>query len=304
MVQQLAEPQHRIDLASDCQNVVKDCALPFRVAAGAKRMYAGITREVRLDDNWKGYVTARKVKAHVSPEHAETESLRQDAIGNNWADLEAKRAVALHPAPSPSAITDLEAMLKRSKLVVRTIAAVTQAFPPLPKERMARPPAAREGSSHKTTGGHAWCYTNGFWRCSCCLKMTMAQQLDSDHVTQQCPGPKPSMQLEAMTARGHVLARTVASMPIVFCTRCGAFTARRAYGLAAPCRGTPTPPRCAGACAHQARPAAVAGALGGQQEEDTHHHRGLVPRQGRVRPAGPHGTQSQEEEEARGYARR
>ncbi len=75
-----------------------------------------------------------------------------------------------------------------------------------------------------------------------CLKITLEQQLNTHLVTQKCPGPKPSVQVDAMTAHGHTVARTVADVPIIFCTRCGAFTARRAYGLAAPCRGRPTGP--------------------------------------------------------------
>ncbi len=303
LVQQLADKGHRINLASDCQNVVRDCELPFRVVAGARRMHAGMTRVVLLDNNWRDYVTVRKVKAHVNPEHADTEELKQDAIGNNWADREAKKAVGLHPQPSPAMVTELEAALKRAKMVVRTIAAVTQVFPPLPRERMARPPAVREGATHSSAGGHSWIFANGLWRCRCCLKLTLDRQLSSHLITQECPGPKPSMQLDAMTARGHTLARTTSTVPIVFCTKCGAFTARRAYGLAARCRGTPTP---AGA---QALARIRKGQQPWQRPYETHrkkahtsteawsHDRrefisqGLTSRRGRRRPGQQHGNE-------------
>ncbi len=70
----------------------------------------------------------------------------------------------------------------------------------------------------------------------------MKKHLTPALATQPCTGAKPSLQVEAMTGRGHVIARTVAEVPILFCLRCGSFTARRAYGLAATCRGRPTAP--------------------------------------------------------------
>ncbi len=242
LVQQLAQKGRHVDLAVDCLNVVRDSNLPFRTAVSAKRVHAGIMRSARLDDNWNRHITVRKVKAHANPEQAANERDRQDAIGNDWADKNAKAALLLHPRPSPVDEAMLEAAIKRARLVVRTIAAVTQVFPPLPKERLARPPRAAEGSSFAAAGGHKWRYACGLWRCSECLKLTLDQQLSPQLANQRCPGPKPSTQLESITAHGHVVARTVASLPIIFCLRCGAFTARRAYGLAAPCKGRPTGP--------------------------------------------------------------
>ncbi len=148
----------------------------------------------------------------------------------------------MHPEPTPAMITDLEAALRRVKLVVRTIAKVTQVFPSLPRDRLQRPPRRVEGASFQSGSGHAWSFSNGFWRCTTCMKLTLKKQITPALATQPCGGVKQSVQVEAMTAKGHTIARTVAEVPILFCLKCGAFTARRAYGLAAACKGKPTAP--------------------------------------------------------------
>ncbi len=242
LTQQLARRNMPIDLAVDCLNVVRDMNSPYSVAASAKRMQAGIARVALADPAWTRNVRVRKVKAHVKPENAGTRAEREDAIGNNWADDEAKAAVLLHPQPSPAAVASLEAALKRAKMIVRTIARVVQAFPPMPKERMVKPPSSVEGAAVKTIGGHDWVFAGGLWRCRCCLKLTLEPSLSRQMILQRCAGPRRSVQVEAMTDLGHVVARTASEIPIVFCLKCGAFTARRAYGLAAPCKGRPSPP--------------------------------------------------------------
>ncbi len=195
-------------------------------------------------------VTVRKVKAHVDPEHAATDDLREDAIGNNWADQEAKAAVNLHPCQSPAMQSELEAALKRAKLVVRTIASVTQAFPPLPKDRMTRPPINTEGARHKTEGGHDWTFASGFWRCAACLRMTMETSLTPQLVAQACPGPKPLVQDEAMISRGHTIARTVAVIPIVFLPQVRSVHGATSLWLGGALQGQADPSWCPGARPH------------------------------------------------------
>ncbi len=242
LAQQLAQRNKRIDLAVDCLNVVRDMNAPYAVAASARRMQAGISRVALADKEFTGNVHVRKVKAHVKPENASTQADKEDAIGNNWADEEAKAAVLLHPQPPPAAVASLEAELRRSRLIVRTIAKVSQAFPSMPKERMVKLPASVEGATLKIDGSHDWSYVDGLWRCRCCLKLTLEPHLTRQLALQRCAGPKQSVQVEAMIGLGHVVARTATEIPIVFCLKCGAFTARRAYGLAAPCKGRPSPP--------------------------------------------------------------
>ncbi len=239
--QQLLRAGCTADVASDCLNVVRDATGPYQRAVHARRMHAAIVRAVRSDLNWARNATVRKVKAHAIPGSLPQGGAREDAVGNDWADREAKAAVDLHPKPSPEMEAELEAMLRRAWLVVRTIAKVTQAFPPMPKERMRRPPPSTEGATLVTPSGHHWQYASGLWRCTQCLRMTLAPSLDRRLAMQQCEGDKASMHVDAIASRGHVLATTGAEMPLLFCIRCGAWAMRRAYGLAAPCRGTPSP---------------------------------------------------------------
>ncbi len=222
--------------------MVRDLNASYTQATSGRRMQAGINRLTLTDDNWCKRVGARKVKAHVNPSTAEEGQPREDALGNEWADGEAKAAAAMHPQPAPAMVTELDAALRRAKVVVRTIAKVTQVFPALPKDRMERPPRRIEGACFQSSGGHAWSFSNGLWRCTCCLEITLSRHITPLLAAQTCSGAKPSLQVEAMAARGHVMARTVAEVPILFCLKCGAFTARRAYGLAAACRGRPTAP--------------------------------------------------------------
>ncbi len=242
LVQQLANKGCDIDLAVDCLNVARDMNAPFAVAASAKRVQAGINRTTLADTNWAKHVSVRKVKAHVDPATVEEGPLREDARGNQWADNEAKAALAMHPQPSPVMMADLDAALRRAKIVVRTIARVTQVFPPLPRERMVKPPRRVEGASFSAGSGHSWTFNSGLWRCTRCLRLTIKEHLTPALATQPCPGLKPSVQISAMAEKGHIMARTIAEVPILFCLRCGSFSARRAYGLAAACKGRPTAP--------------------------------------------------------------
>ncbi len=64
----------------------------------------------------------------------------------------------------------------------------------------------------------------------------------SQHLyNEQCKGVKAAMDAQEMERRGHVLAKSLGEVPILFCVKCGSFAARRAYGLAAACPGKPTP---------------------------------------------------------------
>ncbi len=241
LVRRYAHPSKPMDVASDCANVVRDINLPPMLAMAGRKMYAGLLREVVTDREWARRATVRKVPAHVSPSSLPPGPARSDAIGNGIADLSAKEAVGAHPSPSPTMQQDLESALRRAKIVVRTIAAVIQCFPPMPRERMQRPPVPADGARVAVGDGHRWVFASGFWRCEVCLRLTLRQQIDGTLAHQKCPGRRTSMNEQAMENRGHTLARTEGAIPIIFCVRCGAWSTRRAYSLSAKCRGAPTP---------------------------------------------------------------
>ncbi len=228
------------DVASDCASVVRACGEPVHRAIGSTRVYGGLLKTVLCDVEWSRRVTVRKVAAHVNADALEGEA-KEDALGNEAADREAKLARDMHPQPTPSQCQDLESELKRARAVVRTIAATMPLFPPMPRERMQRRPVARDGAVLRGRGGHEWEYRAGSWRCSICWALTIKADISAELAHRRCGGPKQSLMAEAITRRGHRLAYAEGDLGIMFCWDCGAFSARRAYGLGAACRGTPTP---------------------------------------------------------------
>ncbi len=91
-----------VDLASDCANVVRACgSAAGTIVARGKALYSGLVRQVMCDPRWSRLVRVRKVPAHVRPESLPEGPERDDAIGNDLADAEAKRARGAHPQPPP-----------------------------------------------------------------------------------------------------------------------------------------------------------------------------------------------------------
>ncbi len=238
---QFQHPTARTTIASDCANVVDSYNGPVARAVGPRRAYAGIMREALGDASWQRRTVVRKVKAHVDPSSVADPADRIDAEENGAADIAAKEAALLHPQPSPAQVAQLDASLRRSRLIVRTVARVIQAFPPMPPERMQRAPAPREGANVHLDDAHDWVYVSGMWRCRVCMRMTVQSELTPALACQRCEGPKASLAAEAIVGRGHILAKTQGPAQVLFCVRCGAYSARRAYGLGAPCAGAPRP---------------------------------------------------------------
>ncbi len=227
-------------VASDCANAVRDFQRPFDAAMLPSRRYAGVVR-----DSWaqpsRRNVTVTKVKAHRTWAGMAEGEERCHAIGNDEADVAAKVAVLLHEPPPPAEVTQLEADCRRAALAIRTIAATMSTFPPMPKERMVRRPVAREGAAINGDGGHQWAFEHGFWRCVRCLKCTAKAEIPASVAHSKCEGPKESLMLSVVAGKGHSVACTGDSFRVVFCTACGAFSWRRAYGLGDICPRKATP---------------------------------------------------------------
>ncbi len=236
-----ADTSRSIDVASDCANVVQDAGATAARAVSARRAYAAINKENLADLQWRAAAVVRKVPAHVNPQSVPGGPAREDAMGNQMADEAAKEAVLQHPQPTKVMKDDLEAKLKRARIIIRTIAKVTQAFPPMPRERMLRPPRAREGATIAADGGHTWTYGAGLWRCTTCMKLTLSSTIGHEQFSDKCQGVKNALEAAVIERKGHVLAKSMGEVPVVFCIKCGSFAARRAYGLAAQCPGRPTP---------------------------------------------------------------
>ncbi len=236
LIKQFTHPARAINVASDSANVVRDMTSPPKMVLTGKRMYAGLLKTALTDPEWRRRTTVRKVPAHINPTSLPSGAARDDAVGNDMADLSAKEAVRAHPSPSPAMLQDLEARIKRARYVVRALATITHCFPRMPKERMVRPPPNREGARVQIGNGHTWVFVGGLWRCEHCLRMTVRPTIDGALAHERCSGPKASMDAASITGRGHTLAQTTGLIPILFCVRCGAWSTRRAYGLSAECR--------------------------------------------------------------------
>ncbi len=210
--------------------------------ASRKKAYAGLMREAWADKERASGIQVYKVKAHqVDQDIAAVEAgaERQDAIGNAEADIAAKQAQKLHPACHRTVTDDIDAQYKRAKLVCRTVVAVLGVLPPMPKERWRRLPPERVGAAIRGRGGHNWRFEFGAWRCTVCLRMTTREHVSAALIDAKCDGPKAALNVDAMQERGHRIAVTQGSCPLIFCMKCGSFSARRARGLAAQC-GPPT----------------------------------------------------------------
>ncbi len=226
-------------VVSDCMNVVSDFARAAGDAMAAKRRYSGLMKHVWANEA-RRCTTVIKTKAHRAVAGTPHGAEREDLVGNAAADRAAKEAVKLHPQPTPSQIQDLEAACRRATLVMRTIAATVGLFPPMPRDRMVRHPANRAGAQVEGSGGHQWVYQQNLWRCTRCLKCTVKPQIDAKTAHERCKGIGPNHLLPAIAEKGHDVVYTGGQLPIVFCARCGAFSWRRAYGLAAVCSRRPT----------------------------------------------------------------
>ncbi len=104
MLHRFLEQGVRADVATDCRAVVHLCKTALAQALNGRRVYAGIVRPAITCPSWKRQVEVRKVKAHVKAEGLEEGPAKEDALGNDLADAEAKRARQLHPQPAPAVV--------------------------------------------------------------------------------------------------------------------------------------------------------------------------------------------------------
>ncbi len=164
VVKQFRKNEARVDVASDCANVVIDANREPARALAPSRKYAGVMKEVISDPAWTRSSIVRKVPAHVEPTSMPEGPAKDDAVGNNLADVLAKQALQLHDQPAPALVTDLEAKLRRAKAIIRVVAKVTQVFPAIPKGKIPRRPRARANVTRDDPARHDWRFTEGLWR--------------------------------------------------------------------------------------------------------------------------------------------
>ncbi len=226
-------------IVSDCQGVVDSFGRSATSALEGSRRYAGLMKH-RWATEARDRIEVIKTKAHRAVGALEPGIDREDAIGNAAADRSAKVAVQLHPRPTPAMEQQLASDSRRAALVMRTIAATLSTFRPMPRERMVRHPANREGAQVGGAGGHEWTFLHGLWRCVHCLRSADGEKLSARLLHGKCEGLRERHSVEGAAGKGHDVVVTGGEIPIIFCARCGAFSWRRAYGMARKCPRAPT----------------------------------------------------------------
>ncbi len=229
----------RSAVVSDCLNVVRDFGRLRTAAFSGNRKYAGLLKHVLGAEAGKA-VEVTKIRAHRQVTSIPPGAEREDAIGNAAVDRAAKEAVKLHPQPSPAQERELEAACRRAALVIRTIGATMAVFPPMPRDRMTRHPANRSGARIEGEGGHEWIFAQNLWRCRRCLRCVTKPKVDAVVAHSRCTGMRVDRMLPSMSSKGHDVVYTGDELPLIFCARCGAFSWRRSYGLAASCPRVPS----------------------------------------------------------------
>ncbi len=227
------------EVIGDCLNVVRAFASASRRALSPARKYAGLVLAAFRDCASTKTTTTRWTKAHRTPTGKETEEELADLKGNAAADEAAKQAVQLHPQIGAEAEADLAFYVKRAPHVVSAVVAAMQLFPPAPA-KMERQPGPSDAREARRAARHHWCFAAGAWRCTVCNDYVTASEVPRYRRHQRCRGGGMADLAAAYAKEGHTLVRTDGQLPIVLCTRCGAWGNRRTRKLGQRC-GAPTP---------------------------------------------------------------
>ncbi len=229
----------------DCQHVVTQATAPILAARIApNKRYSGVVRDtLKYPAGLRNLIAVEKVKAHVDPESLSDPRLRQHAIGSGMADELAKSAVARHPRQAIAEEKMLEVTLEDASAIVAFAAEALQHWPPLEKKMSApRRGAHSTAAARARRPQHDWAYLEGAWRCTKCLRCAVGASDNPSGTRGHCTGYGTDHRAQEAAARGHSVAIAQGDgVPVIFCMRCGAWTARRRRGTAKQCVGTPTP---------------------------------------------------------------
>ncbi len=221
-------------LAGDCSNVVNAYKEPVARALAATRKYAGLVLSSFKDLSKRRKVETRWVKAHRTATGEEDQQTAADIRGNAAADAAAREAAELHPAIPAGAQAEIDYFIKRAPLVVKAVAAALALFPRAPKgmERAPRPATQEEARQSRR---HHWQFSAGAWRCSVCNDYSTRRVLPRYRIYQRCAGKGFDQGAADYARLGHAIVKADSAMPVLCCSRCGAWGNRRARNLGRPC---------------------------------------------------------------------
>ncbi len=222
----------------DCQAVINQANAGIRRQLEGRKKYAGVHLAAYRDPaSRRRMIGLAKVKAHQHVETIDDRYERWKAIGNNMADEAAKLACDRHPQPTTDQQATIDYYMRRIPLIVRAVGKAMTMFPPaggnLPRKR--RPAAGAKGTSSSRPVGHQWAFVEGRWRCGRCWTYVLGDNVPANRHFQRCEESRVSATMRRSEALGHVMMYAEGELPIVYCSRCGGWSSRRAQHLSRPC---------------------------------------------------------------------
>ena len=103
------------------------------------------------------------------------------------------------------------------------------------EERLSKLGTASGGNIEAHGALHSWAFVDGAWRCGDCGTWTKHDSTGPLARTQVCKGWAEKWKVKHANSRGHRLRGAEREHGLVFCTRCGAFSTRRARKLLKHC---------------------------------------------------------------------
>ncbi len=227
----------------DCENVVRQATARPKVRVAPGKKYSGVMRDVlKYPQRLAHQEQFRKVKAHVNIDALENEEDKRHARGNAWADELAKEAARSQPAPTPAEQGILDVDIADARSIVKYAAEALRKWPPLDRKASGeKRQAGRRKEPRKEEEAHDWQFLDGAWRCTRCLRCAIGATGNPGGSRGKCTAIGTDEKAKEAQMQGHSVAIVESDgLPVIFCARCGAWTARRKRGTAKPCRGWPT----------------------------------------------------------------
>ncbi len=88
-------------------------------------------------------------------------------------------------------------------------------------------------ADRRTGPRHQWRHEEGAWRCRVCATWTLGADVPDRRRRELCTGPAADG--AGLRALGHRPCRATGAFPFTFCSRCGAWSARRSSKMSKPC---------------------------------------------------------------------
>ncbi len=137
----------------------------------------------------------------------------------------------------------LEVALSDAEAIVAYAAEALQKWPPLEQKMKTKQRHGNDRAAppREDRQPHEWEYRDGAWRCSKCLHRAIVADANPSGTRGYCSGRGTNCRADEAAAHGHSVAIAEGNgVPVMFCLKCGAWTARRGRGMAKCCPGAPT----------------------------------------------------------------